>query len=70
MIYLQEEGETNPLVIFVFHNLVFHGDWTDTRVRHYLANVSIEQLREGEGGVYPAVGVHHTLGDNLPNIAS
>ena len=67
--YLEEESETNPLVIFVFHNLIFHGDRAHTRVGHFLANLRIEQLREGEGGVYPAVGVHHTLRYNLSNIS-
>lgn len=67
--YLEEESETNPLVIFVFHNFIFHGDWADTRVGHFRANIGVQQLREGEGGVDPAVSVHHSLWHNLENIA-
>ena len=60
-LYLQEEGETDPLVVFVFNNLIFYGDRTYSRVGHFLTNISVEQLGEGEGGVNPAVGVHHIL---------
>ena len=49
----------------MFNNLILQANRSHARVGHFLTNIGIQQLGEREGGVDPAVGVHHTLGYNL-----
>ena len=58
---LEEEGEADPLVVLVVVLvlgvvLVRRGY---ARVRHHRAHRRVHTVRDGEGGVDPAVGVHN-----------
>ena len=59
---LEEESEADPLVVLVVLLLL-----VDRRshpgVRDLQPDVRHHPVGDGEGGVYPAVGVHHVLGD-------
>ena len=68
-INLKEECEADPLVVLVLHHLLLVDDWPHSRVRNLTPNLCIDQLGEGEGGVDPAVGVHHILGNVRVNDA-
>ena len=59
---LEEESEADPLVVLVVFLLLVDW-WGHPRVRHLQPNVGEDSVRDGEGGVDPAVGVHHVLGD-------
>ena len=59
---LEEESEADPLVVLVVFLLLVdrRGDpW----VWHLQTNVGEDSVGDGEGGVNPAVGIHHVLGD-------
>ena len=62
---LQEESEADPLVVPVLHHLLLVDDGAHARVGNLTAHLSVDELREGEGGVNPAVGVHHAPGHLL-----
>ena len=49
----------------MLHHLVLVQDGAHARVGDLVADLLVDELGEGEGGVYPAVGVHHTSRDLL-----
>jgi len=65
---LKEQCETNPLIEFVLHNLLLIVQHrSNSRMRNFPTYLSFDMFRQGERGVNPAVGVHHTLRNGINN---
>ena len=62
-IYLKEKAETDPLVISDISPLLRVNSFVNAGVSNINTNPLPEGTGDGVGGVDPAVGVQHVLGD-------
>ena len=64
--YLKEECEADPLVEPVLHSLLLIVEYrSHPWVSNILSSSPSHMLGQGEGGVDPAVGIHHSTWDSL-----